>query len=84
MVFLVLFHESEKLFLYIRPYFGHQSFNRYGERVEGYFGGGYGTLRFALAKRWWLELHAEGGNYAAATAAGWNYYLVSAGLVYKF
>ncbi len=84
MIFLTFVQESEKFFLYVYPYFGHQSFHTYGEKVEDYFAGASGTIRFALSRRWWLEFHGEGGNYAAAMAPGWKYFLVSAGLIYRF
>ncbi len=74
--FISLSFEHEKFYVYIEPYGGYQSFNRYGENKADFFGGGSGTLGLNLSKNILLEVNAEGGNYAMGAAAGFNYYLV--------
>jgi tetratricopeptide (TPR) repeat protein len=84
LIFMAFLVEKESLFLYLRPFFGYQSFKRYGEKTSDFFGGGYGTFRSRLNKNLMFEFHAEGGNYAAALAPGWKYYLISVGLILRF
>ncbi len=74
-VFATISFEREKLYGYLEPFLGYQTFQRYGDRSNDITGGGYGLLGIRLSKHFSLEVNAEGGNYAVDTAAGWNSYL---------
>jgi len=73
--------EKDKLYAYVEPYIGYQSFTRYGDSSDEIIGGAYGYLGVKITKSISLELNAEGGNYAVETAAGWNYFMVGCRLL---
>lgn len=77
-VFVSLYHESERLYAYLEPYAGFQSFTRLGAETDDTVYGGYASLGVNLSDRLALELNAEGGNFAATTAAGFEYYMLGA------
>ncbi|OGW48082.1 MAG: hypothetical protein A2Y66_00360 [Nitrospirae bacterium RBG_13_41_22] len=68
--------EKNKLYAYLEPFIGYQSFRRYGDKSDDIIGGAYGYLGVKITKNISLELNAEGGNYAVETTAGWNYFMV--------
>lgn len=70
------YYETGKIHVSLEPFVGFQTFKRYGKRNTDLVGGGYFTGGFKLSRNVSLELSAEGGNYAAQTAAGWKYYLI--------
>ena len=80
-VFATVSFEKEKLYGYLEPFLGYQTFQRYGDRSNDITGGGYGLLGIRLSKHFSLEVNAEGGNYDNDIAAGWNYYLVGSRLL---
>jgi tetratricopeptide (TPR) repeat protein len=80
-VFTTISFEREKLYGYLEPFLGYQTFHRYGDSSNDITGGGYGLLGIRLSKHFSLEMNAEGGNYDNNTAAGWNYYLVGSRLL---
>jgi hypothetical protein len=80
-VFTTISFEREKLYGYLEPFLGYQTFHRYGDSSNDITGGGYGLLGIRLSKHFSLEVNAEGGNYDNDTAAGWSYYLVGSRLL---
>ncbi len=74
------YFEHNKFYFYIEPYFGHQSFERYDEKVSDWIGGGFGSFGWKFKKGITLEASAEGGNFALGTVSGFNYYLVGVNL----
>lgn len=80
-LFISLYYEKGKFYSYLEPYGGYQSFRRYGDKSDDFFGGAYGTFGYKITKYVLFEVNAEGGNYAIETAAGFNYYLIGARFV---
>ena len=83
-LFISLSYEKKKLYGFIEPYVGHQSFTRNGVDTSDYIAGAVGTLGLKFTKNISFELNAEGGNYATASAAGFKYYLVGGRLTVHF
>jgi tetratricopeptide (TPR) repeat protein len=79
--FATLYAEKGRYHVYLEPFFGHQSFKRFGTRKEEWFGGGNLAAGVRIIRNVSLEVHGEGGNYALGTAAGFNYYLVGARII---
>lgn len=79
-VFVTVYYEKGRYYLYLEPFAGHQSFRRYGEKNNDLFGGAYATLGLKISRDIVFEVSAEGGNYAMGSAGGWNYYQAGAGL----
>lgn len=78
--FATLYLERGRVYTYLEPYYGHQSFTRTGARTSDWFGGGNGALGLRLAQRVSFEIRGEGGDYAAGAATGFRYYLLGARL----
>jgi len=74
-VFASLYYEGKRIYFYIQPYFGQQSFSRFGAKSNDLVGGGYGSVGMKLSDNLTFEAFVEGGNFALDTAAGWKYYL---------
>ncbi len=76
-IFISSSFEKGKLYGYIEPFIGNQSFKRYDMKNSDLIGGAYGTFGLNLTKRLSMEANAEGGNSSVGTAAGFKYYLIS-------
>ncbi len=74
-VFVSLYFEKERLYLFIEPYGGYQSFRRYGKKTDDFFTGGSMTLGYRIKDGLSIELNAEGGDYAAGAATGFTYWM---------
>lgn len=77
-IFVNLSFEANRLYGYIEPYIGYQTFERYGESRSETFYGGAGSLGYRVTDRIAVEGTAEWGNYAASSVAsggesGWYY-----------
>ena len=81
-IFGSLYLEREKFYASMEPFIGHQYFRRNGIPTSDFIGGGAGTLGFKPKNNIAIELNAEGGNFSAGTAAGFNYYLIGIRFVY--
>lgn len=79
-VFVSLYLEKERLYFFIEPYGGYQSFRRYGEKTDDFFTGGSATLGYRIMDNLSIELNAEGGDYAAGAATGYKYWMAGAAL----
>lgn len=81
--FVSLYHEGPRGYAYLEPYAGTQSFDRFGSHSSDFVAGGSGSLGIRLSDRATVELSAEGGNFAAVSAAGFEYYMVGAKLILR-
>jgi len=83
-IFVSLYAEKNAFYVSLDPYGGYQSFTRYGEKTSGFFAGFSASAGWRMKKCTSFELDGEGGNYAAGTAAGFNYYQVGGRLLVYF
>jgi tetratricopeptide (TPR) repeat protein len=83
-IFVSLYAEKNAFYVSLDPYSGYQSFTRYGEKTSGIFAGFSASAGWRMKKCTSLELDGEGSNYAAGTAAGFNYYLLGGRLLVYF
>ncbi|MDH4230540.1 MAG: tetratricopeptide repeat protein [Nitrospirota bacterium] len=83
-LFISLSYEKGKLYGFIEPYVGHQSFTRNGAKDSDYYSGGSGLIGIKITEDISFEANGEAGDYASATAAGFEYYLIGGRLVIKF
>ena len=79
-----LYLEGERYFVFVEPYIGYQSFKRNGAKSDDFIAGGSGAISYRIGQNFTFQLAAEGGNYALATAAGFNYYQISLQLTFLF
>lgn len=83
-VFVSVDWQKDRLFLYMEPYGGFQSFDRYDDHTDDLFGGFTGTLGYRFTNRLSGEVNGEFGNYALGTTAGFEYYSVGTRFAYSF
>ncbi|ODA43317.1 TPR domain protein [Thermodesulfovibrio sp. N1] len=83
-LFLTVYYETPKIYLYLEPFIGNQTFTRYDVSSNDKAYGGTGTVGIKLKQNLSLEVSLEGGNYAAGTASGWKYYQTGLLLKYVF
>lgn len=83
-IFVSLYAEQNAFYVTLNPYGGYQSFTRYNEKTSGGFAGFNASVGWKMKQCTSLELNGEGGNYAAGTTAGFNYYLVGGRLLAYF
>ncbi len=76
--------ETGRLHGFVEPYYGSQSFARYGTRSSGPFYGGSGALGYAVRRNMSIELSGERGNNIAGTVSVFNYYLTTLRLTAAF
>jgi len=69
---------------YLDPYAGFQSFDRYDESTNEFYGGGSIRWRYQWMPKLYSELSAEAGNYSMEQASGYNYYMLGARLNFSF
>jgi tetratricopeptide (TPR) repeat protein len=73
-IFTNVSFERGSLYGYAEPFGGHQTERRYAVNTNSYIYGGAGTLGYKASRGLTFEASAEGGNYAAQTASGFEYY----------
>jgi tetratricopeptide (TPR) repeat protein len=83
-LYVSLYAESNGYYVFLEPYFGHQSFTRYGESSNDFFSGFYASAGWQMKKCTSFEINGEGGNYAGGATAGFNYYQVGFKLLVYF
>jgi tetratricopeptide (TPR) repeat protein len=75
-IFATFSFEKEAFSSYFEPYFGVQSFRRYGNDSTDLVGGLYGSVGYQLTSFLRLDIDGEFGNSAVETATGFEYFLV--------
>lgn len=75
---------KDRFGLFLEPYGGFQSFDRYDDHTDNLFGGITGSISYRLTNRFRGEVNGEFGNYALGTATGFKYFLVGTHLAYSF
>lgn len=85
-IFVNLSFWTSRVYGYLEPYIGNQTFDRYNESNSQIFYGAAGSVGYRITNRIAIEGNAEWGNYAASSIAatgeeGWYYYLVGVRLI---
>jgi hypothetical protein len=84
-IFVACSAETGRLYGYLEPYGGLQSFRRNGVRSnDDLFGGVSGTVGYRVTNNLRAEFNGEFGNYALQTAAGFEYYQIGGRLLISF
>ena len=82
--FSSLYVERDFFYLYADAFVGHQSFERNGVASKDFIKGGSASIGLKPSRSLAVELSVEGGDFAAASAAGFNYFLIGPRIVYRF
>ena len=88
-VFVNLSFWTNRVYGYLEPYIGYQTFDRYGESESETFYGAAGSLGYRITDRIAIEGSAEWGNYAGSGVAaggeeGWYYSQIGARIIILF
>ncbi|MGQ9776064.1 MAG: tetratricopeptide repeat protein [Thermodesulfobacteriota bacterium] len=73
-------HKESRYSIFLEPYFGYQSYKRYGKRNHDFITGGTGIFQCRVWQNLNLEMAIEGGNYAIDNASGYKNFQITLGL----
>jgi len=82
--FASLYYENRLFYTYLEGYFGYQTFRRNGLAGDDLIHGGSGSVGVKPWSNLAIELNAEGGNFAAGSTSGFNYFIIGPRISYKF
>lgn len=83
-VYVALHAETNGYYAHLEPYIGHQAFTRNGKKTSDIFSGASALAGLKIKKCASFEINGEGGNYAAGSTAGYNYYQAGFRLIFNF
>jgi tetratricopeptide (TPR) repeat protein len=83
-VFTSAFYENRYFYTYVEGFIGYETFRRTGVASDNIIHGGAGSLGVKPIPNLAIEVNVEGGNFAAGSASGFNYFIVGPRIVYKF
>jgi Tfp pilus assembly protein PilF len=76
--------ERGRLHVHLEPSFGFLSYTRYGEKIRMVFTTAVASAEWKVKNCIFLEINAQGGNYAAAATTGFAYNRFGIGLKASF
>lgn len=75
-LFVSISQNRENYKLFIEPYVGYQSFERYNKYQTDKILGLASSFTYKVLTNLEITVNADGGNYAGGTTTGWKYYQV--------
>jgi hypothetical protein len=82
--FSSLYLDREPLYVYSEFFLGHQHFSRYGASNSDFILGGSGSAGVRPTEKIYMEFYIEGGNNAAGTVTGFNYFTLGPRIIVRF
>jgi tetratricopeptide (TPR) repeat protein len=82
--FTSFYIERAAYYTYLEGFLGHQTFRRDGVASDDFVKGGSGSIGIKPFPNLAVEVNAEGGNFAAGSAAGFTYFIVGPRLLFRF
>jgi tetratricopeptide (TPR) repeat protein len=82
--FSSLYFENKMFYTYVEAYVGYETFRRYGVATDNVVHGGASSLGIKPIANLAIEVNIEGGNFAAGSTAGFNYFVVGPRVMYRF
>ena len=82
--FASLYYENRLFYTYLEGYIGYQTFRRDGLAGDELIHGGAGSVGVKPWSNLSIELNAEGGNFAAGSTAGFNYFIIGPRILFRF
>ncbi len=83
-VFTSAYYENRYFYTYLEGFIGYETYRRYGVATDNIIHGGAGSLGVKPMANLAIEVNVEGGNFAAGSASGFNYFIVGPRIVYRF
>ncbi|HEV8726425.1 MAG TPA: tetratricopeptide repeat protein [Candidatus Binatia bacterium] len=82
--FASVYYENRLLYTYLEGYVGYQTFRRNQVATDSFIHGGAGSVGIKPIANLAIEVNVEGGNFAAGSTAGFNYFIVGPRVLYRF
>ena len=82
--FSSVYYENRIFYTYLEGYVGYETFRRNGVTTNNLIHGGSGSLGVKPTTNLAIEVNAEGGNFAAGSVSGFNYFIIGPRLSYRF
>jgi tetratricopeptide (TPR) repeat protein len=82
--FTSIYYENKLLYTYLDGFVGYETFRRNGVASDNFIHGGTGSLGVKPMTNLAIEVNVEGGNFAAGSTAGFNYFIVGPRVLYRF
>lgn len=82
--FTSLYFENQNYYTYIEGYLGYETFKRNGVASNNFIHGGSGSVGIKPLPYLSLEVNVEGGNFAAGSTSGFNYFIVGPRVLLRF
>ena len=82
--FSSLYYENRFFYTYLEGYLGYQTFRRDGVASDDLVHGGSGSIGVKPTASLVVEVNAEGGNFAAGSTSGFNYFIIGPRIIYRF
>jgi tetratricopeptide (TPR) repeat protein len=82
--FTSVYYENKLLYTYLEGYLGYQTFRRNQVATDSFIHGGAGSIGIKPIANLAVEVNVEGGNFAAGSTAGFNYFIVGPRVLYRF
>jgi tetratricopeptide (TPR) repeat protein len=82
--FTSLYYENRIYYTYIEGFLGYETFRRNGVASDNFIHGGSGSVGIKPLPYLSLEVNVEGGNFAAGSVSGFNYFNVGPRILFRF
>jgi tetratricopeptide (TPR) repeat protein len=82
--FVSVYYENRLLYLYSEGYIGYQTFRRDRIANDDIIHGGTSSVGIKPITNLAIEVNVEGGNFAAGSTAGFNYFIIGPRVLYRF
>ena len=82
--FSSVYYENQTFYTYLEGYIGYETFRRNGVASDNIIHGGSGSLGVKPTTNLAIEVNVEGGNFAAGSASGFNYFIIGPRFSYRF
>src|SRR5258706_1295372 len=82
--FSSIYYENKLFYTYVEAYVGYETFRRNGFASDNIIHGGTSSVGIKPLTNLAIEVNVEGGNFAAGSAAGFNYFIIGPRVLYRF
>jgi tetratricopeptide (TPR) repeat protein len=82
--FSSLYYEHRFFYTYLEAYAGHQTFRRNAVASDDFIHGGAGSVGVKPTSNLAIEVNVEGGNFAAGSTSGFNYFVIGPRILLRF
>ena len=82
--FSSLYYENRLFYTYLEAYVGHQTFRRNRVASDDFIHGGAGSIGIKPLSNLAIEVNVEGGNFAAGSTSGFNYFIIGPRILFRF